>query len=88
MLSPELTDQIIGLPATDRVALMELISRSLKAQSLPNESANLAVIEDYASIEDYFVSGQTYEVWTPIEAPEAGQALLALLAAESTLSHE
>jgi hypothetical protein len=82
MLSPELTDQIIGLPATDRMALMEVISRSLKAQSLPNESVNLAVIEDY------FVSGQTYEVWTPIEAPEAGQALLALLAAESTVSHE
>jgi hypothetical protein len=35
MLSPELTDQIIRLPATDRMALMELISRSLKAQIGP-----------------------------------------------------
>jgi hypothetical protein len=82
MLSPELTDQVIGLPATDRMALMEVIARSLKAQPLMDGLASPA------GIEDYFAAGQSYEVWTPIEAPEAGEALLALLAAESTVSHE
>jgi hypothetical protein len=82
MLSPELTDQVIGLPATDRMALMEVIARSLKAQPLMDG------LVSPAGIEDYFAAGQSYEVWTPIEAPEAGEALLALLAAESTVSHE
>ncbi|WNZ45774.1 hypothetical protein Q2T42_28700 [Leptolyngbya boryana CZ1] len=32
-------------------------------------------------------SGVPYEVWTPIDAPEAGQALLALLAANAESAH-
>jgi hypothetical protein len=73
MLSPELTDQVMALPAPDQMALMDVIARSLKAEPLLNESATSAAIEDY------FVPGQTYEVWMPIEAPAAGQALLALI---------
>ncbi|MBD2079844.1 hypothetical protein [Leptolyngbya sp. FACHB-17] len=35
-----------------------------------------------------FESGVPYEVWTPIDAPEAEQALLDLLAAAKAQSHD
>lgn len=33
-------------------------------------------------------SGVSYEVWTPIDAPQAAQALLDLLAADAAQAHD
>jgi hypothetical protein len=71
MLSLDLKRQIVSLPISERLELMQMIVTSLQNDPL--------VVEP--SINDYFKPGQVYEVWTPIEAPDAAQALLDLLAA-------
>jgi hypothetical protein len=71
MLSLDLKRQIVSLPINERLELMQMIVTSLQNDPL--------VVEP--SISDYFEPGRVYEVWTPIEAPDAAQALLDLLTA-------
>jgi hypothetical protein len=71
MLSSDFKRTIIGLPISERLELMQMIVTSLQNDPL--------VVEP--SINDYFEPGGVYEVWTPIEAPDAAQALLYLLTA-------
>ena len=40
-----------------------------------------------ANLRNYFEPGVTYEVWTPIEAPQAAQKLLELLEADQPSAH-
>jgi hypothetical protein len=71
MLSSQLKNQVITLPISDRLELIQAIVTSL--QKHPSTQLE---------------AGIPYEVWTPIEAPKAGQILLDLLAADAAQSHE
>jgi hypothetical protein len=77
MLSADFKNQIVNLSVSDRLDLIQTIVASLQNQPLATQ-----VSTTDPSASDYFESGQTYEVWTPIDAPEAAQVLLDLLAAE------
>jgi hypothetical protein len=77
MLSPDLKRQIVELSISERLEIMQEIVASLQNHPIANKLA----------ASNYFEPGKVYEVWTPIEAPDAAQTLLNLLASE-TPNHE
>ncbi len=72
---------------TQRTQLLQAV------QALPDESigelVNFISYLQYKTSHDRTILSpdKIYEVWTPIEAPEASQVLMALLEAEKALSN-
>lgn len=71
MLSSDLKNQVLTLPLSDRLELMQAIVTSLQNHPMTQ-----------------LEPGVPYKVWTPIDAPQAGQVLLDLLAANKAQSHD
>lgn len=70
----DLLPAIRALPADDRRQLAHLLADELAAGHEPTEDERL--------IARCFPPGATFEVWSPIEAPEAAAVLMAMLEAE------
>jgi len=83
MLSADFKNQVVHLPVSDRLDLIQTIVASLQ-----NDPLATRPMEKEASVSDYFEPGKTYEVWTPINAPGAAQVLLDLLAADARSTNE
>jgi len=70
-----------------------MLSADLKTQVLELpihdrlELVQVIVASLQAHLRNYFEPGMVYEVWTPIEAPQAAEALLNLLESDQPSAH-
>jgi hypothetical protein len=83
MLSVDFKEQVVNLPVSDRLELMQAIVASLQNHPLATKP-----VATEPSVSDYFEPGKVYEVWSPIDAPGAAQVLLNLLASDVETTHE